>query len=114
MHLIILACLLVAAFADQQLPFYKDSSNNNNKAKEEVGFFPFNKPPVKDGLPLPLPKSWTKSNTVFSVRGEGFVFNATGKTCDDLDGAFDRYHKMIFNIPPSSSGSSNFKKRVVS
>ena len=108
MRLFILACLLLAAFAYEQPPLYKNSGS------EGVGAFPFNKPPVKDGLPLPLPKSWTKSNTVFSVRGEGFVFNATGKTCDDLDGAFDRYHKMIFNIPPSSSGSSNFKKRVVS
>lgn len=58
--------------------------------------------PVQDGSPVPLPKSWTKSATVFTVRNEGFRFNATGNTCDDLEAAFDRYFKMIFDTPAVS------------
>ena len=101
MELFLLACLLLTVFA--------------NEKKPNVDIFPFNKPPVSNGLPLPLPKSWTKSDTVFGVRGEGFVFNAIGNTCDDLEGAFDRYHKMMFNNPLATSRSSkkySFKSMV--
>lgn len=70
---------------------------------EDIKAFPFDTPYLKNGLPLPLPTTWTHTDKVFAVRSDGFVFNATGHTCDDLEAAFDRYYKMIFDTPNSVS-----------
>lgn len=90
-------------------------SANEQEIAGKVRYFPSPTDPtgyIQPGLPLPLPRTWTHSSTVFEVRGDGFVFNATGNTCDDLEAAFDRYYKMIFDTPNSYEANSKSSKRT--
>ena len=85
---------------------------NEQEIAGKVRYFPTPTDPtgyIRPGLPLPLPRTWQHSDTVYEVRGDGFVFNATGNNCDDLEAAFDRYYKMIFDTPNSNevSGKSS-------
>ena len=87
-------------------------SANEQEIAGKVRYFPTPTDPtgyIRPGLPLPLPRTWQHSDTVYEVRGDGFVFNATGNNCDDLEAAFDRYYKMIFDTPNSNevSGKSS-------
>lgn len=99
--IIVLFVFLIAVLANEQIPNFEHNAKHKN-----LGLFPFDNPLVKDGLPLPMPKLWTTSDIVFSIRSDGFIFNATGNTCDDLEAAFDRYHQMIFYVP-TNKGSRN-------
>lgn len=91
---LLLFCLAHIVSANEQYPYSKKYYQKN------VNYFPFidNSPvTVRDGLPIPLPKVWSTSNDMLVVRSNGFTFNATGNTCDDLEAAFDRYYKMMFD-----------------
>lgn len=95
-----LLCVIVPALCNEQ-ELYRNIT-------DDVKRFPNNSPYVRNGLPLPLPRSWKTSNNLFAVRSEGFAFNAVGMNCDDLEAAFDRYYKMIFDTPHMSEVTSNF------
>ncbi|XP_067931387.1 beta-hexosaminidase subunit alpha-like isoform X2 [Watersipora subatra] len=78
-----------------------------NNFSGNIKIFPPDQPPIRDGLPLPLPRTWIKSDKVFAVLGGQFLFHATGHMCADLGKAFDRYHKMIFNTFPEDLRKSS-------
>lgn len=98
MRCILLAALLACVFGNEQ-----------SNSKDRVGFYPFNKPITRDGLPVPLPRSWKRSSVVLEVKNEGFLFNATGVKCDDLEAAFDRYYKMIFDVPSAKFSTAKVR-----
>lgn len=47
------------------------------------------------GHPWPLPKVWTKSDTVYSVDGGEFTFRIVDNTCDILEDALKRYERIV-------------------
>lgn len=47
------------------------------------------------GHPWPLPKHWTRSDTLFVVNKDQFEFRIVDETCDILKEAIKRYSKLI-------------------
>ncbi|KAJ8321931.1 hypothetical protein KUTeg_000402 [Tegillarca granosa] len=48
------------------------------------------------GAPWPMPQKYSTTNDVFSLDAAKFQFIATGKSCDILYAAFDRYNSLTF------------------
>ena len=50
------------------------------------------------GSPWPMPATYKTTSDVQLIDGPGFVFHATGHTCELLSAAFVRYHRIIFGV----------------